>query len=45
MVGHLDDGRPVMNSQLMRRALEYAGMFGLPVISHTVRTPSSQRMG
>ena len=23
-----------MNSQLMRRALEYAGMFGLPVISH-----------
>jgi dihydroorotase len=24
----------VMNSQLMRRALEYAGMFGLPVISH-----------
>jgi dihydroorotase len=29
-----DDGKPVMNSQLMRRALEYAGMFGLPVISH-----------
>ncbi len=29
-----DDGRPVMNSQLMRRALEYAGGFDLPVISH-----------
>lgn len=29
-----DDGRPVMNSEVMRRALEYAGMFGMPVISH-----------
>jgi dihydroorotase len=29
-----DDGRPVMNSLLMRRALEYAGTFGLLVISH-----------
>jgi dihydroorotase len=29
-----DDGRPVMNSQLMRRALEYAGSHNLPVISH-----------
>lgn len=29
-----DDGNPVMNSQLMRRALEYAGGFDLPVISH-----------
>ena len=29
-----DDGRPVMNSQLMRRALEYAKAFRLPVISH-----------
>jgi dihydroorotase len=34
VVGVSDDGKPVMNSQLMRRALEYAGMFGLPVISH-----------
>jgi dihydroorotase len=34
VVGISDDGRPVMNSQLMRSALEYAGMFGLPVISH-----------
>jgi len=29
-----DDGNSVMNSQLMRRALEYAGGFDLPVISH-----------
>jgi dihydroorotase len=34
VVGVSDDGKPVMNSQLMRHALEYAGMFGLPVISH-----------
>ncbi len=30
-----DDGRPVANSMLMRRALEYARTFGLPVISHS----------
>jgi dihydroorotase len=29
-----DDGRPVMNALLMRRVLEYARTFGLPVISH-----------
>jgi len=29
-----DDGRPVATAQLMRRALEYAGMFGMPVIDH-----------
>lgn len=29
-----DDGRPVMNSLLMRRALEYARAFDLLVISH-----------
>ena len=29
-----DDGKPVMNSSLFRRALEYARGFGLPVISH-----------
>ena len=30
-----DDGLPVMSSQLMRRALEYASGFGLRVISHS----------
>ncbi|MCC7202537.1 MAG: dihydroorotase [Nitrospirae bacterium] len=29
-----DDGKPVMNNLVMRRALEYAKMFKLPVISH-----------
>src|SRR5262249_45624368 len=28
------DGRPVMNAGLMRRALEYAATFGLPVVQH-----------
>jgi len=29
-----DDGRPVMNSLLMRRAAEYASSFGLPIMDH-----------
>ena len=29
-----DDGRSIVDSELMRRALEYAGMFGLPIIVH-----------
>jgi dihydroorotase len=29
-----DDGRPVETALLMRRALEYASMFGMPVIDH-----------
>ncbi|MBW1918231.1 MAG: dihydroorotase [Deltaproteobacteria bacterium] len=29
-----DDGRPVMNPQLMRRALEYARTFGMLIIAH-----------
>jgi dihydroorotase len=29
-----DDGRPVMDASLMRRALEYTRMFGIPVIAH-----------
>jgi dihydroorotase len=29
-----DDGRPVMNAQLMRRAMEYARGFDIPVINH-----------
>ncbi len=29
-----DDGAPLMNSGVMRRALEYVRKFGLPVISH-----------
>jgi dihydroorotase len=29
-----DDGNPVTNSQLMRRAMEYARAFDLPIIAH-----------
>jgi dihydroorotase len=29
-----DDGRPVASALLMRRALEYAGMLGVPIIDH-----------
>ncbi|WP_447972397.1 dihydroorotase [Nitrospira sp. Kam-Ns4a] len=29
-----DDGRPVMNSLVMRRAMEYARAFDLPVVDH-----------
>jgi dihydroorotase len=34
-VAFSDDGKPVMRSDLMRRALEYARQFGVPVISHS----------
>lgn len=33
-VAFSDDGRPVMNAALLRRALEYTLPFGLPVVSH-----------
>ncbi len=34
-IGVSDDGSPVINPSLMRRALEYAAMFDLPVMSHS----------
>ncbi len=34
VVGISDDGKPVMNASLMKRALQYASMFETPVISH-----------
>jgi len=33
-VAFSDDGKPVMTSLLMRRALEYAGMLRVPIIDH-----------
>ena len=33
-VGITDDGKPVMNGQLMRRAMEYSLPFGIPVVEH-----------
>ena len=35
VVAYSDDGRPVTNNELMRRALEYSKMFGLPLIQHS----------
>ncbi|MCL6557776.1 MAG: dihydroorotase [Firmicutes bacterium] len=40
-VAFSDDGRWVKNSSLMRRAMEYARMLGLPVISHCEDTSLS----
>jgi dihydroorotase len=34
IAGISDDGKPVMNAQLFRRALEYAHLFDMPVIQH-----------
>nr|MBF0220822.1 dihydroorotase [Desulfobulbaceae bacterium] len=34
-VAFTDDGLPVSDSQLMRRAMEYAGNYGVPIISHS----------
>ncbi|MGH9416726.1 MAG: dihydroorotase [Terriglobales bacterium] len=33
-VAFSDDGRPVMNPQVLRRGLEYASMLGVPVVEH-----------
>ncbi|MGA7161718.1 MAG: dihydroorotase [Bacteroidota bacterium] len=43
-VGLSDDGAPVFDAELMRRALEYAGMFDVPVIQHC-EEPSLVRGG
>jgi dihydroorotase len=33
-VGFSDDGSPVVSAEMMRRALEYSSMFGVPIIQH-----------
>jgi dihydroorotase len=33
-VAFSDDGNPVQNAEIMRRGLEYAAMFGTPIIDH-----------
>lgn len=38
-VAFTDDGCPVSNSLLMRRAMEYASGFGLPVMAHSEDLP------
>lgn len=37
-----DDGSPVMNAEVMRRALEYSKMFGIPVLGHEEDTNLSK---
>jgi len=34
VIGLSDDGSPVVNSRLMRQALDYSRAFGLPIIDH-----------
>ena len=41
-VAFTDDGLPVEDSQLMRRAMEYAGNYGVPIISHSEEMSLSQ---
>jgi dihydroorotase len=43
-VGLSDDGAPVFDAEIMRRVLEYAGMFDVPVIQHC-EEPSLVRGG
>jgi len=38
VLGYSDDGAPIRSPKLLRSALLYAGMLGLPVVS-TRRTP------
>jgi len=38
-VAFTDDGDPVYNAEIMRRALEYAGMFERPIIQHAQDMP------
>ena len=43
-VGFSDDGSPVESAEIMRRALEYSSMFGVPIIQHA-EDPSLTRGG
>ncbi len=42
-VAFSDDGRPVEDSQLMRRAMEYASSLGAAIISHSEELPLSRK--
>ena len=35
VIAYSDDGRPVSSNEMMRHALEYSKMFGLPLIQHS----------
>ena len=42
VVAFTDDGEPVHDAEIMRRALEYAGMYGKPVIQHAQDLPMTR---
>ena len=41
-VGFSDDGDPVHNAEIMRRALEYTGMFDKPILQHAQDLPMTK---
>ncbi|GAH69844.1 unnamed protein product, partial [marine sediment metagenome] len=38
VIAYSDDGKPVLNSNLMRQALDYSRVLGLPIIDHSEDT-------
>jgi dihydroorotase len=41
-VGFSDDGSPIASAEIMRRALEYSSMYGIPVIQHAEEMSMTQ---
>lgn len=41
-VGFSDDGSPIASAEIMRRALEYSSMYGVPVIQHAEEPSMTQ---
>jgi dihydroorotase len=41
-VGFSDDGSPVASAEIMRRALEYSSMYGIPIIQHAEESTMTQ---
>jgi len=41
-VGFTDDGDPVHDAEIMRRAMEYAAMYGRPIIQHAQDMPMTK---
>ncbi|TSA18723.1 dihydroorotase [bacterium] len=41
-VGFSDDGSPIASAEIMRRALEYSSMYGVPVIQHAEESTMTQ---
>ncbi len=41
-VGFSDDGSPIASAEIMRRALEYSSMYGIPIIQHAEESTMTQ---